>query len=52
MSNDENAAGSAMVEVARDEARPGSGGLWWADPLAGYVIVYYGIKEARSALGH
>lgn len=27
-------------------------GLWWADPLAGYVIVYYGIKEARSALTH
>jgi divalent metal cation (Fe/Co/Zn/Cd) transporter len=25
-------------------------GLWWADPLAGYVIVYYGIKEARAAL--
>jgi divalent metal cation (Fe/Co/Zn/Cd) transporter len=27
-------------------------GLWWADPLAGYVIVYYGIKEARGALTH
>ena len=27
-------------------------GLWWADPLAGYVIVYYGIKEARGALAH
>ncbi|MFJ8802850.1 cation transporter [Streptomyces sp. NPDC102487] len=27
-------------------------GLWWADPLAGYVIVYYGIKEARAALPH
>ncbi|MFG2887847.1 cation transporter [Streptomyces sp. NPDC048297] len=27
-------------------------GLWWADPLAGYVIVYYGIKEARGALNH
>ena len=27
-------------------------GLWWADPLAGYVIVYYGIKEARAALTH
>ena len=25
-------------------------GLWWADPLAGYVIVYYGITEARAAL--
>jgi divalent metal cation (Fe/Co/Zn/Cd) transporter len=27
-------------------------GLWWADPLAGYVIVYYGVKEARAALAH
>ncbi|QMU74694.1 cation transporter [Streptacidiphilus sp. PB12-B1b] len=27
-------------------------GLWWADPLAGYVIVYYGVKEARTALTH
>ena len=23
-------------------------GLWWADPLAGFVIVFYGIKEARA----
>ncbi len=22
---------------------------WWADPLAGLVIVYYGIKEGRAA---
>ena len=27
-------------------------GAWWADPVAGYVIVYYGIKEARAALTH
>ena len=27
-------------------------GLWWADPLAGYVIVYYGVQEARAALTH
>ncbi len=26
-------------------------GWWWADPLAGMVIVYYGIKEGREALG-
>jgi len=25
-------------------------GLWWADPAAGYVLVYYGAREARSAL--
>jgi len=23
-------------------------GAWWADPLAGLVIVYYGLKEART----
>jgi divalent metal cation (Fe/Co/Zn/Cd) transporter len=25
-------------------------GWWWADPLAGYVLVYYGAREARAAL--
>jgi len=25
-------------------------GWWWADPLAGLVIVYYGVKEGRAAL--
>jgi divalent metal cation (Fe/Co/Zn/Cd) transporter len=23
-------------------------GAWWADPLAGFVIVFYGLKEARA----
>lgn len=23
-------------------------GAWWADPLAGFVIVFYGVKEAHS----
>ena len=23
-------------------------GLWWADPLAGYVLVYYAVREARE----
>lgn len=27
-------------------------GWWWADPLAGFVIVYYGIREGREALAH
>jgi divalent metal cation (Fe/Co/Zn/Cd) transporter len=27
-------------------------GWWWADPLAGLVIVYYGLKEGRSAWRH
>ena len=25
-------------------------GWWWADPLAGLVIVYYAVREARAAL--
>ena len=25
-------------------------GWWWADPLAGYVIVYYGLVEGRAML--
>jgi divalent metal cation (Fe/Co/Zn/Cd) transporter len=24
-------------------------GWWWADPLAGLVIVYYGLRETRHA---
>jgi divalent metal cation (Fe/Co/Zn/Cd) transporter len=27
-------------------------GWWWADPAAGYVLVYYGTREARAALWH
>ena len=27
-------------------------GWWWADPVAGYVILYYAIREARSSLRH
>jgi divalent metal cation (Fe/Co/Zn/Cd) transporter len=27
-------------------------GWWWADPLAGFVIVYYGLREGRAALAH
>jgi divalent metal cation (Fe/Co/Zn/Cd) transporter len=27
-------------------------GWWWADPLAGYVLVYYAIREAREALAY
>ena len=26
-------------------------GWWWADPLAGYVLVYYAIREAAGSLG-
>jgi len=27
-------------------------GWWWADPLAGYVLLYYAIQEARSSLSN
>ncbi len=27
-------------------------GWWWADPLAGFVIVYYGVSEGRAALAY
>ena len=25
-------------------------GWWWADPLAGYVLLYYAVREARASL--
>jgi divalent metal cation (Fe/Co/Zn/Cd) transporter len=25
-------------------------GWWWADPLAGYVLVFYAAREARAIL--
>jgi divalent metal cation (Fe/Co/Zn/Cd) transporter len=25
-------------------------GWWWADPFAGYVLLYYAIREARQSL--
>ena len=27
-------------------------GWWWADPLAGYVLLFYAIREARESLRH
>ena len=27
-------------------------GWWWADPLAGFVIVFYGLKEGWAAVQH
>lgn len=27
-------------------------GWWWADPAAGYVLVFYGAREAWAALNH
>lgn len=27
-------------------------GWWWADPAAGYALVYYGAREGHAALTH
>lgn len=27
-------------------------GWWWADPVAGYVLFYYALREARASLRH
>jgi len=27
-------------------------GCWWADPSAGYVLLYYAAREARESLSH
>jgi divalent metal cation (Fe/Co/Zn/Cd) transporter len=42
---------------SRDLPRAGLGlntllGWWWADPAAGFVIVFYGLKEGWGALHH
>lgn len=38
-------AGAVLIGISLNAAI----GWWWADPLAGLVIVYYGIKESRHA---
>jgi divalent metal cation (Fe/Co/Zn/Cd) transporter len=27
-------------------------GWWWADPVAGYVLLYYAFREARASFSH
>jgi divalent metal cation (Fe/Co/Zn/Cd) transporter len=39
-------AGAVLVGLVLNAAA----GWWWADPAAGYVIVFYGVKEGRVAL--
>ena len=41
-------AGAVLVGLALNASL----GWWWADPLAGLVIIYYGIREAHAALTH
>jgi divalent metal cation (Fe/Co/Zn/Cd) transporter len=41
-------AGAVLIGVGLNASL----GLWWADPLAGLVIVYYGLTEGRAAWKH
>jgi divalent metal cation (Fe/Co/Zn/Cd) transporter len=38
-------ATAVLVGISLDAAL----GWWWADPVAGYVIVYYAVHEALAA---
>lgn len=39
-------AGSVLIGIVLNALF----GLWWADPLAAFVIVYYGFREGYTAL--
>ena len=41
-------AGAVLVGVGLNELLS----WWWADPLAGLIIVYYGVTEGRAAWKH
>ena len=41
-------AGAVMVGLALNALL----GWWWADPLTGYVILYYALREARESFAH
>jgi divalent metal cation (Fe/Co/Zn/Cd) transporter len=36
------------VAVLAGLALNAAGGWWWADPVAGYVLVYYAAREVRE----
>jgi divalent metal cation (Fe/Co/Zn/Cd) transporter len=40
--------GLLAVAVLLGLALNAAAGWWWADPAAGYVLVYYGLREARE----
>jgi divalent metal cation (Fe/Co/Zn/Cd) transporter len=42
--------GVLAVAVLAGLALNASLGWWWADPLAGYVLTFYAVREARAAL--
>ena len=41
-------AGAVLVGLVLNA----TAGWWWADPVAGYVILYYAVREAREMLTH
>jgi len=41
-------AGAVLIGVGLNALA----GWWWADPLAGFTIVYYGLTEGRAVLKH
>jgi hypothetical protein len=41
-------AGAVLIGLVLNAAF----GWWWADPLAGLVIVFYGLREGWEALHH
>jgi divalent metal cation (Fe/Co/Zn/Cd) transporter len=41
-------AGAVLIGLVLNAAF----GWWWADPVAGYVLVYYGVREGWTALYH
>ena len=43
--------GILAVAVLAGLALNAAAGLWWADPLAALVIVFYGLREARQIFG-
>ena len=44
--------GTAPVAVLVGLVLNAVAGWWWADPLAGYVLLYYAVREARESLSH
>ena len=44
--------GLLAVAVLVGLAANASMGWWWADPVAAYVLVWYGLREAREIFSH
>ena len=46
--NSEPMAAGDRRRVPAGLALNAAAGLWWADPLAGYVVVFYAAREVRE----